>query len=201
LLRLRLHVHLLLDQTLAVRAGMLLALQSRSRVVLGVQDTDRRMQGEVQCLRQALLFGLRLLPAMTERHTPPAVNRLIAGLLLSPTALDRLGYLIDVAVDSETRRHGGAPSQSLALQAAINAARCESRKLSRLSRDDSESDHDVPPSETVMGSAEAAVILGVSRRTVQRHATELGGRRRGRTWRLDRATVEAAARGTEGEDG
>jgi hypothetical protein len=46
---------------------------------------------------------------MTEQHTPPALHRLISALLLSPSLLDRLGYLIDAGVAAESNRNGAHP--------------------------------------------------------------------------------------------
>jgi hypothetical protein len=136
---------------------------------------------------------------VTEPDAPPPLARLCAAILLSGQVLDRLGRLVDSGLAAEARRNGGEPStNSLSLQALIADARREARVLSRLSRVGTRYGPGVAPSETV-GTAEAAAVLGVHQRTVQRRATEYGGRLVCGTWRLDRATVEAAASGIESE--
>ncbi len=131
---------------------------------------------------------------MNSPGAPPAIHRLIAALLLSPPALDRLGYLVDAGVAEQARRNGGAPSQhSLALQALIAEARDDAKRMSRATRGDIESDLDVTPSGA-MSTKQAAAILQLSQRQVQRRAPELGGRLICGTWVLDRTRVEAAAR-------
>jgi hypothetical protein len=192
LLRLRLHVHQVLNKTLAVRAGMLSAVQSRSRVVLGVRQADRRVQAAVRCHRQGLLRPLHLSQdrrrAMTEPG-PPAIARVISAMLLSPHVLDRLAQLVALGVTAEAQRNGGPSRDSLTLQRLLNEARADARR--RMAHDDTDSDPAVTSCET-MTTAQAADVLGVSVRTVQRHGAEFG-RRVGRVWLFDPALVRAAA--------
>jgi hypothetical protein len=136
---------------------------------------------------------------MTEPGAPPAIARLASALLLSQTALDRLGRVVDLGVEAEARLSGAPTQHSLTLQTLIADARREAHILSRLSR--------VGPgygpavaSCTTVGTREAARLLGIHQRTVQRRAREYGGRLVRGVWRLDRATVEAAAASIAGVD-
>ena len=110
---------------------------------------------------------------MTARALGPAV-------LIDGDTLAALRYAVAVAV-REKRRAGMAPGPLLDQldRAAAHALAASQR------HDDTQIPPDEQPSDQWLDSGTVAQRLGVSRRTAQRLAPQLGGRRVGGVWMVD----------------
>lgn len=126
--------------------------------------------------------------------TIPPVQRLGSAVLLQGPAVIDTFYLVALGIKETRRTDGIAPSPRLqALAAALRDAAAEARasvsRHERVAR---------PARQAPSGvldeiyTEEAAVLLGLTRRHVQRIAADLGGRRRHRLWVFDRGAVECA---------
>lgn len=110
---------------------------------------------------------------MTARALGPAV-------LIDGDTLAALRYAVAVAI-REKRRNGSAPGPLLdQLDHAAAAALVASKR-----HDDTPIPPDEQPSDQWIDTDTAAARLGVSRRSAQRIAPQLGGRRVGRAWLID----------------
>lgn len=105
------------------------------------------------------------------------------SLLLTGRTLQTVGYAVDVAQKAR-RRNGLPPSRELAALAELLAVNGQT-----------DSPEQPPGEHDAMTIHEAAALLQQSTRTVRRLAPQLGGRKVGRSWLLDRQAV------TEHRDG
>lgn len=122
---------------------------------------------------------------MASEH--PALQRLGAAVLLQDLALRDTYYLVSLAI-SYRKRQGIRPDvRVLALQTELGAA----VHADRLRHDDV-AEAPIEQSQSI-GTDEAAALLGMSRRQVQRIARSLDGQRSrpGTTWVFDRRVVVA----------
>ncbi len=126
--------------------------------------------------------------------TMPPLQRFGGMVMVQGVAVQDAYYLLSVGLRG-TRRGGAAvPGRFLQLQAELAAAAAEVR-ASATGR------HDVAPvapqqyseREDTIGTAEAAGILRLSHRQVQRIAADLDGRFVGGCWCFDRLAVESYA--------
>lgn len=126
--------------------------------------------------------------------TGPPLQRFGAAILLQGSAVEDVHYLASAGLRG--RRAGGAavPRQYLQLQAVLAAAAAEVRAAAS-------GQHDGGPvapqphsaHEDNIGTAEAARILRLSNRQVQRLAADLDGRIIGGCWVFDRLAVQSYA--------
>jgi len=126
--------------------------------------------------------------------TNPPLQRFGGVVLVQGQAVTDAYYLVSVGL--RARRAGGAavPRQYLQLQAVLAAAAAEVRASATRQRDVAP----VAPQphsarEDTIGTVEAASILGLSNRQVQRLAADLDGRFIGGCWCFDRLAVESYA--------
>ena len=126
--------------------------------------------------------------------TMPPLQRFGGMVMVQGVAVQDAYYLLSVGLRG-TRRGGAAvPGRFLQLQAELAAAAAEVR-ASATGR------HDVAPvapqqyseREDTIGTAEAAGILRISGRQVQRLAADLDGRFIGGCWCFDRLAVQSYA--------
>lgn len=111
------------------------------------------------------------------------------GVLLTGSAIDAVLYAVDLA--QRARGHNGLPpSRMLAALAEALAAPGQTDTATEPVRHP----EGVGVRETV-STQEAANLLGRSPRTVRRLAPQLGGRRVGGVWLLDRQAVTEEAEG------
>jgi len=126
--------------------------------------------------------------------TGPPLQRFGAAILLQSVAVADAYYLLSVGLRA-TRRGGAAvPGRFLQLQAELAAAAAEVR-VSAVGQHDAAPVAPQPHSEgeDSIGTAEAADILRLSHRQVQRIAADLDGRFIGGCWCFDRLAVQAYA--------
>jgi len=126
--------------------------------------------------------------------TGPPLQRFGGMIMLQSVAVADAYYLASVGLRA-TRRDGAAvPGRFLQLQAELAAAAAEAR-VSAVGQ------HDVAPvapqphseGEDNIGTVEAAGILRLSHRQVQRIAADLDGRFVGGCWCFDRLAVQSYA--------
>ena len=126
--------------------------------------------------------------------TGPPLQRFGGMVMVQGVAVQDAYYLLSVGL-RDTRRGGAAvPSRFLQLQAELAAAAAEVRASAT-------GQHDGAPvapqphseGEDNIGTAEAASILGLSNRQVQRLAADLDGHHVGGCWCFDRLAVESYA--------
>lgn len=127
--------------------------------------------------------------------TNPPLQRFGGVVLVQGQAVTDAYYLVSVGLRAV--RHGTAPipGRFVLLQAALAAASAEARAVAASGQ------HDVAPvapqphsaGEDTIGTVEAASILGLSNRQVQRLAADLDGRFIGGCWCFDRLAVESYA--------
>ncbi|AMY53425.1 hypothetical protein [Rhodococcoides fascians] len=119
----------------------------------------------------------------------PAVDRLGDCLLLSGPAIADLYWLVSVGIRAVERNGHPIRPDAYRLQQVLRSCRDDA---SAARHDDVAEPADVALSaENFIGTAEAALILGRSRRQVQRIATSLGGRIINGGWQFDANAVEA----------
>lgn len=119
----------------------------------------------------------------------PAVDRLGDCLLLSGPAIADLYWLVSVGIRAVERNGHPIRPDVYRLQQVLRSCRDDA---SAARRDDvAEPAGAALSAENFIGTAEAALILGRSRRQVQRMAADLGGRIINGGWRFDADEVEA----------
>ncbi len=126
--------------------------------------------------------------------TGPPLQRFGAMVMVQGVAAQDAYYLLSVGL-RDTRRGGAAvPSRFLQLQAELAAAAAEVR-ASATGQHDGAPVAPQPHSarEDTIGTAEAARILRLSHRQVQRLAADLDGRFIGGCWCFDRCAVVSYA--------
>lgn len=117
------------------------------------------------------------------------VQHLANAVVLSGPALADTYYLICAGI-RYTRRNGYTPDRFRALQETLgNAAAAAAHPRHRDDAPTPEIAHS-PPDELI-GAQEAAHMLGLSKRQVQRIARSLDGRLAAGRWVFDRAAVAA----------
>ncbi len=126
--------------------------------------------------------------------TGPSLQRFGGMVMVQGVAVADAYYLLSVGL-RDTRRGGAAvPSRFLLLQAELAAAAAEVR-ASATGQHDGAPVAPQPHSERedTIGTAEAASILRLSHRQVQRLAADLDGRFIGGCWCFDRLAVQSYA--------
>jgi len=126
--------------------------------------------------------------------TGPPLQRFGGMIMEQGVAVLDTYYLLSVGL-RDTRRGGAAvPGRFLLLQAELAAAAAEVR-ASATGQDDGApvAPQQYSEREDTIGTAEAASILGLSNRQVQRLAADLDGRFIGGCWCFDRLAVQSYA--------
>jgi len=124
--------------------------------------------------------------------TGPSLQRFGGMVMVQGPAVTHAYYLVSVGLRAVRRGTAPIPSRFLLLQAELAAAAAEVRASAT-------GQHDGAPvapqqyleREDTIGTAEAASILGLSNRQVQRLAADLDGRFIGGCWCFDRLAVQA----------
>lgn len=116
------------------------------------------------------------------------VQHLANAVVLSGPALADTYYLICAGI-RYTRRNGYTPDRFRALQNTLGAAAAAAHTGHRDDAPTPTPAHS--PQEDLIGAQEAAHMLGLSKRQVQRIARSLDGRLAGGRWVFDRAAVAA----------
>ena len=126
--------------------------------------------------------------------TGPSLQRFGGMVMVQGPAVTHAYYLVSVGLRAVRRGTAPIPSRFLQLQAELAAAAAEVRASAT-------GHNDVAPHvpqaqsgcEDNIGTVEAAQILQLSHRQVQRIAADLDGRHVGGCWVFDRAGVQAYA--------
>ncbi len=126
--------------------------------------------------------------------TGPPLQRFGAMVMVQGVAAQDAYYLLSVGLRAVRRGTTPIPSRFLLLQAELAAAAAEVR-ASATGQHDGAPVAPQPHStrEDTIGTAEAAGILRLSHRQVQRLAADLDGRHIGGCWCFDQLAVESYA--------
>ncbi len=126
--------------------------------------------------------------------TGPPLQRFGGMVMVQGVAVADAYYLLSVGLRDVRRGGAAVPGRFLQLQADLAAAAAEAR-VSAVGQHDAAPVAPQPHSEGEdnIGTVEAAGILRLSHRQVQRIAADLDGRFIGGCWCFDRRTVQAYA--------